>query len=107
MSKRKFSNRIFSAAMMTIMTVSLLAGVPSKGVSEVQAATALSNPRNNGGVVTWDCVYFGRYPQSDKSGLTKEAIKWRVLSTDGKEAYLVAGSCPRESSWKSSWERTR
>lgn len=88
---RRIGNRIFSVAMMTIMTVSLFAGVPAKGLSKVQAATVLSNPRkSDSGIATWDCVYFGRYPQSDAKGLTKEAIKWRVLSTDGKEAYLVA-----------------
>lgn len=107
MSKRKIGNRIFSAAMMTIMTVSLLAGVPSKEMSRVQAATALSNPRkNDSGVVTWDCVYFGRYPQSDATGLTKEAIKWRVLSTDGKEAYLVADCNLDAQQYHNVWEKT-
>lgn len=104
MSKRKFSNRIFSAAMMTIMTVSLFAGVPAKGLSKVQAATTLSNPRKSGSVVTWDCVYFGRYPQSDAKGLTKEAIKWRVLSTNGKEAYLVADCNLDTQQYHNRWE---
>lgn len=106
MSKRKFSNRIFSVAMMTIMTVSLFAGVPSKRLSEVQAATTLSNPRKNGSVVTWDCVYFGRYPQSDASGVKKEAIKWRVLSTDGKEAYLIADCNLDVQQYHNVWEKT-
>ncbi|MDD5948738.1 MAG: DUF6273 domain-containing protein, partial [Lachnospiraceae bacterium] len=54
-------------------------------------ATTLSNPRtDSNGVVTWDCVYFGNYPQSDATGQTKEPIKWRVLSVNGNDAFLVA-----------------
>lgn len=42
------------------------------------------------GVATWDCVYFGNYYQNDSTGTTKEPIKWRVLSVDGDNAFLVA-----------------
>lgn len=88
---KKIGKRILSMSMVTIMAASLLAGVSSNGMSEVQAATSLKNPSKNGsGVVTWDCVYFGRYPQSDATGVTKDAIKWRVLSVDGNDAFLVA-----------------
>ncbi|MCM1245455.1 MAG: DUF6273 domain-containing protein [Roseburia sp.] len=57
----------------------------------------LSNPRNDNGTVTWDCVYFGSYWQSDTNGDgvadqndEKEPIKWRVLSVDGDDAFLLA-----------------
>ncbi len=84
----KTGKRICSVALAMLMTVTLLAGVPAK---EVQAATTLQNPRrDNSGVVTWDCVYFGRYPQSDATGKTKDPIKWRVLSVEGEDAFLVA-----------------
>ena len=53
--------------------------------------TTLSNPRkDSNGNVTYDCVWFGRYPQSDATGKKKEAIKWRVLSVDGNDAFLIA-----------------
>ncbi len=38
----------------------------------------------------WDCVWFGRYPQSDPEGIKKEPIKWRVLSVNGSRAFLLA-----------------
>ena len=52
----------------------------------------LKNPTKENGVVTYSCVYFGNYPQSDKTGVTKEPIKWRVLSVNGTDAYLLADS---------------
>ena len=57
----------------------------------------INNPRSSNGVVTWDCVYFGNYWQNDTNGDgtadtndSKEPIKWRVLSVDGKDAFLIA-----------------
>lgn len=73
----------------------LLAAVVFSGVltesgnMRVQAA-ALQNPRKSNQVVTYDCVYFGNYPQSDATGNAKEPIKWRVLSVKGDDAFLVA-----------------
>ena len=49
------------------------------------------------GTSTWDCLYFGKYWQNDTNGDgvadendEKEYIKWRVLSVDGDDAFLVA-----------------
>ena len=54
-----------------------------------KAAASLQNPTTDGnGVTTWDCIYFGNYYQSNSS--TKEPIKWRVLSVDGNDAFLLA-----------------
>lgn len=57
----------------------------------------LSNPRNESGTVTWDCVYFGNYWQDDTNGDgvadkndEKQPVKWRVLSVDGDDAFLLA-----------------
>lgn len=95
----------------------------------------LKNPRIDNGVTTWDCIYFGSYPQSDyipqqapedavsgkvyedldgtkmvysqwrtvetiegeskvvdcTPGYSKiEPIKWRVLSVEGNDAFLMA-----------------
>ena len=49
----------------------------------------ISNPRiDSNGVTTWDCIWFGNYWQSNET--TKEPIKWRVLSVDGDDAFLLA-----------------
>lgn len=42
------------------------------------------------GNVTYSCIYFGSYPQSDITGQEKEPIKWRVLCINGDDAFLVA-----------------
>lgn len=45
--------------------------------------------------ITWDCVYFGSYWQKDSDGnidktREKQPIKWRVLSVDGDDLFLLA-----------------
>ncbi len=58
----------------------------------------LHNPATNEkGITTWDCVYFGNYWQDDtnEDGVTdqndeKQPIKWRVLSVDGDDAFLLS-----------------
>ena len=57
---------------------------------------------------TWDCVYFGKY-NIDESSTMKEPIKWRVLSVDGDDAFLIADQgldCQRynESEEEVTWE---
>lgn len=52
------------------------------------AGYSISNPVINNGVTTWSCVYFGNYYQSNEN--TKEPIKWRVLSVNGDDAFLLA-----------------
>lgn len=57
----------------------------------VEDDTKLSGPRTDKkGNVTYDCIYFGNYPQSDATGQKKEPIKWRILSINGTDAFLVA-----------------
>lgn len=70
-----------------------------------QATDELRNPRmfdNYGneiyiypGCATWDCVYFGSYWQKDSDGnidktSEKKSIKWRVLSVDDDDLFLLA-----------------
>ena len=157
MKKGKLLYRIVSF----VLTVALLVGFCPQGVSianfpvtlpEVVASENISNPRKvkdssmeSGQKVTWDCVYFGMYPQSEvtsedgdiystlknatgwdsnnivingikyrrlkeedatMSGITAEGqyswddrtyhyfkyepIKWRVLSRNGNDAFLLA-----------------
>ena len=83
-----------------ILVSSLLVTVsPANPVKEARATGyGLSNPRvASGGVTTWDCVYFGNYWQEDTNGDgiadkkdAKRPIKWRVLSVDGDDAFLLA-----------------
>lgn len=77
-----------------ILSVAMLAGFCPQGVSfadipvtlpKVNAAESISNPRivkdssmDAGQKVTWDCVYFGSYPQSEvtsKDGSIYNALK--------------------------------
>ncbi len=58
----------------------------------------LSNPTTDAdGVTTWDCIWFGNYWQEDtnKDGKAdkeddKTPIKWRVLSVEGEDVFLLA-----------------
>ena len=57
----------------------------------------ISNPVVKADVTTWDCITFGNYWQEDTNGDgkidqtdEKQPIKWRVLSVDGDDAFLLA-----------------
>lgn len=58
----------------------------------------LKNPTtDSSGVSTWDCIYFGHYWQNDTNGDgtadrndEKQPIKWRVLSVNGDDAFILA-----------------
>lgn len=56
-----------------------------------------SSPSMVDSTTTWDCVYFGNYWQNDTNGDgvadqndEKEPIKWRILSVNGDDAFLLA-----------------
>ena len=84
--------RVLAGVLTAITAFILLAGAPMGKDGTVNAAgrTLKAPSKNSDGVVTWDCVYFGNYPQSDATGKKKEPIKWRVLSVDGNDAFLMA-----------------
>ena len=79
------------------MVLSLGAGITLPRQAQA-AGYGLSNPvTDSSGVTTWDCVYFGNYWQEDTNGDgianqndEKQPIKWRVLSVDGDDAFLLA-----------------
>ncbi len=48
----------------------------------------LSNPLVSNNKTTWDCIYFGKYYQSNSN--IKEPIKWRVLQVGGNQAFLLS-----------------
>ena len=84
MYSRTAGKKLMALILCAIMMITMLP--PNTKVS--QAATSVSNPRTANGVSTWDCIYFGNYYQSNSS--TKEPIKWRVLSVEGNQAFVVA-----------------
>lgn len=104
---RRFRKR---RRLLALMLVSALVGglLPSSGKTWISRAESqgvsskeshgLSNPvTDSEGITTWDCVYFGNYWQNDTNGDgvadkndEKEPIKWRVLSVDGDDAFLLA-----------------
>ena len=80
-------------SMLTIMALVvssfvLLVHTMKSSAAEDTSFYGLSNPTISNGVTTWDCIYFGNYYQSNSS--TKEPIKWRVLSVNGNDAFLLA-----------------
>lgn len=74
-----------------IMVIALLSPTYYGSVECVHAAT-LNNPTMSKGKVTWDCVYFGHFPQSSngKGGYNNDPIKWRVLSVNDGKAFLLS-----------------
>lgn len=85
----KMPSRIIAFVVILAMLTCLLPA----GQREAAAATKLQNPEmDSDGIVTWDCVWFGHYPQSSdgNGGYNKDPIKWRVLSVEGNEALLLA-----------------
>ena len=66
--------------------------------STLVSYAAVGNPTTSGDVTTWDCVYFGYYPQSYidsapvdlESSYNLEQIKWRVLNVKDNRALLLA-----------------
>ena len=71
--------------------------IPTMAKENVQNY-GLNNPTTySSGVSTWDCIYFGNYWQNDTNGDgvadksdAKQTIKWRVLSVNGDDAFVVA-----------------
>ena len=75
-----------------------MAAASAMAGTTARAGYGLNNPRTvSDGVTTWDCVWFGNYWQEDTNGDgeadkndAKQPIKWRVLSVNGDDAFLVA-----------------
>lgn len=56
------------------------------------SADDVENPIVEDGVSTWDCVYYGKYPQTLMSdgNFKKEPIKWRVLSKTNDDLFVMS-----------------
>lgn len=86
--KRRKTKRLLAGLLALVMVLSLCEITLGQS-TPAKAAVSLQNPTTDGnGVTTWDCIYFGNYYQSNSS--TKEPIKWRVLSVNGDDAFLLA-----------------
>ena len=100
--KRKVALLVIAALLFGILPMgSPITGKAEASVSEgnmTRAGYGLNNPgTDSDGVVTWDCVWFGNYWQEDTNGDgkadkgdAKQPIKWRVLSVNGDDAFLLA-----------------
>ena len=64
---KKKSKKLFVAFLAVLMLFALIPIMPSAEISSVEAAeTKLKNPRkDSNGEVTYDCVWFGSYPQAE------------------------------------------
>ena len=97
----RYNRRTWKRSTALLMTLAMVLSLPTGITTPRQAQAAdygLNNPTtDSNGVTTWDCVYFGNYWQNDTNGDgvadendEKQPIKWRVLSVDGDDAFLLA-----------------
>lgn len=99
---KKINKKMAAFGLAGILLLTNMQSIPYAG-QIVQAETdyGLHNPVNTeadgSGTTTWDCVYFGHYLQEDTNGDgtvdgndEKQPIKWRVLSVNGNDAFLMA-----------------
>lgn len=93
MKEKKF----ISALIVVSLLLSLLSSAAWDGITAKAADYGISNPRTDSEVTTWDCINFGNYWQNDTNGDgvadkkdAKQPIKWRVLSVNGNDAFLLA-----------------
>ncbi len=65
MTSKRFKN-VFTILLTAVMLLTLIPIMPTGGMENVEASTTLRNPRkDSNGEVTYDCVWFGSYPQAE------------------------------------------
>lgn len=97
---KKYRNKI-SLILIVAIIIGLLFTPSVKAEEKPAKNFTLKNPYTDAeGVSTWDCIYSGNYWQNDTNGDgiadqndEKEPIKWRILSIDGDDAFLLADQC--------------
>lgn len=82
--------KITASILAFTLMVSLLSTTFSSNTAKAALTHTLGNPVITDGVSTWDCVWFGNYYQKDINGKKKDPIKWRVLSVNGQDAFLMS-----------------
>lgn len=130
MKKRKILHRL----LVFVLTIAMLAGICPQGIHiadvpltlpEVKAADTIGNPKieedttmTAGQKVTWDCIYFGSYPQSeitskdgsvynklknatswDNNDTTIDGVKYRRLKGEDATQHAYSGSSEQYYDW--------
>ena len=90
----------FKSLVAIVLSCSMILSVTDNIPKTAKAASTykLNNPTmDSNGVSTWDCIWFGNYWQNDTNGDgvadkndEKQPIKWRVLSVNGDDAFVLA-----------------
>ena len=87
-SRKSRKKSLLAWSLIVSMVIGLFSDFEYSEMKEVEAAKALENPRivedasmNSGQKVTWDCVWFGSYPQAEVVDSVEDyiAIKSEVL----------------------------
>ncbi|MGN0394638.1 MAG: DUF6273 domain-containing protein, partial [Coprococcus sp.] len=87
-SKRTI-RRILALALSIVMTFALLPVIMPQSTMNVQAAT-LQGPRtDSNGVVTYDCVWFGSYPQAEVITTAMSKDYWAIESEYLRDGDLI------------------
>ena len=89
-AKKTYLSRILSLAVIMMLSAVFIVGTPTVFV---KASEKINNPViDKNEITTWDCIYFGHYPQSSdgQGGFVNEPIKWRVLLVNGNDAFLMS-----------------
>ena len=101
---RKATRKRFTAIMLAATMA--MGSIPMEGVGNSFVAMAaqkaigdLQGPMVQDGKTTWDCIWFGNYYQSDITGKLKDPIKWKILSIDGNDAFLLADKALEQMSY--------
>ena len=85
-----------TSIVMVIVGFCLLSKISMSTNATSTTTQIVQNPRINQGatqdITVWDCIWFGKYWQSSDGadGYNYEPIKWRVLSVDGNNAFVVS-----------------
>lgn len=130
MKKRKILHRL----LVFVLTIAMLAGICPQGIHiadvpltlpEVKAADTIGNPKieedttmTAGQKVTWDCIYFGSYPQSeitskdgsvynklknatswDNNDTTIDGVKYRKLKGEDATQHAYSGGSEQYYDW--------
>lgn len=130
MKKRKILHRL----LVFVLTIAMLAGICPQGIHiadvpltlpEVKAADTIGNPKieedttmTAGQKVTWDCIYFGSYPQSeitskdgsvynklknatswDNNDTTIDGVKYRRLKGEDATQHAYSGGSEKYYDW--------
>lgn len=110
--KQKNKSKILKRAMSLILAFALAAAGTPQTVTEAKAQTtaraaSISNPRREEEFsmearqkVTWDCIYFGRYPQSEITAAKNPSLYYKLeqeywgngwVTLDGIRYYNIGG----------------